>query len=108
MVEIKTAGEIRAMREAGRVVARALEAVRANCVVGARLIELDAVARAVLAEAGATAPFLGYQPMRRMPPFPAVICTSVNDVALHGIPTRYALRDGDLVSIDCGATLDGW
>jgi len=108
MVEIKNPGEIQAMRAAGRVVGLALEAVRAHCAVGVRLTELDEVARGVLAEAGATAPFLGYQPARSMPPFPAVICTSINDVALHGIPTGYALRDGDLVSIDCGATLDGW
>jgi methionyl aminopeptidase len=73
-----------------------------------RLDELDQIARGVLADAGATSPFLGYQPSFAHTPFPAVICTSVNDAALHGIPGRYQLRDGDLLSIDCGATLDGW
>ena len=73
-----------------------------------RLDELDQIARGVLADAGATSPFLGYQPSFAHTPFPAVICTSVNDAALHGIPDRYQLRDGDLLSIDCGATLDGW
>ena len=108
MVELKTPDEIDAMREAGRVVAQALAAVRAHAAVGMRLTELDEVARAVLATAGATSPFLGYQPSFAMSPFPAVICTSVNDAALHGIPDGYRLADGDLLSIDCGATLDGW
>lgn len=108
MVELKTPGEIDAMRAAGQVVARALAAVRAHTAVGVRLTELDEVARSVLADAGATSPFLGYHPSFATSPFPAVICTSINDAALHGIPDRYRLRDGDLVSIDCGATLDGW
>src|ERR1700704_2067274 len=108
MVEIKTPGEIEAIRAAGRVVAQALAAVRAEAAAGTRLADLDEVARSVLASVGATSPFLGYQPSFAHTPFPAVICTSVNDAALHGIPGRYKLRDGDLLSIDCGATLDGW
>lgn len=108
MVEIKTPGEIEAMRAAGRVVAQALAAVRAQAQVGVRLTELDEAAREVLRETGASSPFLGYQPRFAPVPFPAVICASVNDAALHGIPTAYRLADGDLVSIDCGATLDGW
>jgi methionyl aminopeptidase len=108
MVEYKTPGEIDAMHAAGQVVARILAAVRDQAVPGVRLAELDATARDVLAEAHATSPFLGYQPMPAQPPFPAVICASVNDAALHDIPGRYRLKDGDLLSIDCGATLDGW
>ena len=108
MVEIKTPGEIEAMRAAGFVVAQALAAVRAQAQVGVSLTELDAVARGVLRETGATSPFLGYQPRFAPVPFPGVICASVNDAALHGIPTGYRLADGDLVSIDFGATLDGW
>ena len=108
MVEIKTPGEIEAMRAAGRVVANALAAVREKAAVGVRLTELDEVAREVLRTAGASSPFLNYQPRFAPVPFPAVICTSVNDAALHGIPTRYELADGDLLSVDCGATLDGW
>src|ERR1700733_11958769 len=96
------------MREAGRVVAHALAAVRAQAAVGVRLTELDEVARGVLREAGAKSPFLGYRPHFASVPFPAVICASVNDAALHGIPDGYRLADGDLLSIDCGATLDGW
>jgi methionyl aminopeptidase len=108
MVELKSPGEIEAMRAAGQVVAAALAAVRDQAAVGVRLDELDQVARAVLAGAGATSPFLGYQPSFAHSPFPAVICTSVNDAALHGIPGPCQLRDGDLLSVDCGAVLDGW
>jgi methionyl aminopeptidase len=108
MVEIKTPGEIEAIRAAGQVVAQALAAVRAEATAGKRLADLDEVARSVLAAAGATSPFLGYQPSFASVPFPAVICASVNDAALHGIPGRYRLADGDLLSVDCGAVLDGW
>ncbi|WP_034272174.1 type I methionyl aminopeptidase [Actinospica robiniae] len=108
MVELKTRAEIEAMRAAGQVVARALEAVRRQAAVGVSLLELDQVAHAVLDDAGASSPFLGYRPHFADIAFPAVICASVNDAALHGIPDGYRLRDGDLLSVDCGATLDGW
>ncbi len=108
MVEIKTAAEIQAMRGAGQVVAQILAAVQDQAKAGMRLAELDEVARDVLARAGAFSPFLGYQPAFAPVPFPAAICTSVNDAALHGIPGRYKLADGDLLSVDCGAVLDGW
>jgi methionyl aminopeptidase len=108
MVEYKTPGEIEAMHAAGQVVARILAAVRERAVPGARLSELDETARDVLAEAGATSPFLGYLPAFARSPFPAAICASVNDAALHDIPGRKRLADGDLLSVDCGATLDGW
>ncbi|MGI5366395.1 type I methionyl aminopeptidase [Streptomyces sp. A244] len=108
MVELKTDTSIDAMHEAGQVVARALTAVRQAAAVGVSLLELDEVAHAVLREAGATSPFLGYRPSFAPTPFPAVLCVSVNDAIVHGIPGRYRLRDGDLVSIDFGAELGGW
>jgi methionyl aminopeptidase len=108
MVEIKTDAALEMMREAGRVVGQALAAVREAAGVGVSLRELDEAARAVLARAGARSPFLGYRPSFAPTPFPAVICASVNDAIVHGVPTGYRLRDGDLVSIDCGAELDGW
>ncbi|MGC9501279.1 type I methionyl aminopeptidase [Streptomyces sp. WG7] len=108
MVELKTDTSIDAMHAAGQVVARALTAVRQAADVGVSLLELDAVAHEVLREAGAGSPFLGYRPSFAQTPFPAVVCASVNDAIVHGIPDGYRLRDGDLVSIDCGATLDGW
>ncbi|QTE02006.1 type I methionyl aminopeptidase [Streptomyces cyanogenus] len=108
MVELKTDTSIDAMHAAGQIVGRALTAVREAARVGVSLLELDEVAREVLREAGASSPFLGYRPSFAPTPFPAVICASVNDAIVHGIPTRYRLRDGDLLSVDCGAVLDGW
>ncbi|MEV6006276.1 type I methionyl aminopeptidase [Streptomyces sp. NPDC051976] len=108
MVEIKTDTALESMREAGRVVAQALAAARETAAVGVRLRELDEAAHTVLTKAGARSPFLGYRPAFAPTPFPAVICASVNDAVVHGIPNDYRLRDGDLVSIDCGAELDGW
>ena len=108
MVELKTAGEIEAMAAAGAVVARALAETRSAAAPGVRLVELDQLARDVLSDAGATSPFLGYQPSFAHTPYPGVLCLSVNDAVLHGIPDRYRLRDGDLLCVDCGATLDRW
>src|ERR1035438_10296180 len=102
MVEIKNAEALDAMREAGRVVARCLAAAREAAGVGVSLIELDKAAHEVIRTAGATSPFLNYHPSFAPTPFPAVICASVNDTIVHGIPDGYVLRDGDLVSIDCG------
>lgn len=108
MVELKTARSIDAMREAGRIVAQGLTAAREAAGVGVSLLDLDEAAHAVLREAGASSPFLGYRPHFASTPFPAVLCVSVNDAIVHGIPTSYRLRDGDLVSIDFGAKLEGW
>jgi methionyl aminopeptidase len=108
MVELKTDTSIDAMHAAGRIVGQALTAVREAADVGVTLLELDEVAREVLREAGAGSPFLGYRPSFAPTPFPAVICASVNDAIVHGIPGRYRLRDGDLLSVDCGAVLAGW
>ncbi|ALE92420.1 methionine aminopeptidase [Arthrobacter alpinus] len=108
MGKIKTASEIAVMRQAGRVVAQALAAVRNHAAVGVSLRELDTVAATVFADAGAVPAFLNYQPRWAPLPFPGVICASVNDAVVHGIPNGYKLADGDLVSIDAGAFLDGW
>ncbi|KUO06020.1 type I methionyl aminopeptidase [Streptomyces caeruleatus] len=108
MVELKTEKSIEAMYTTGQVVGQALTAVRKAADVGVSLWELDEVAREALSAAGATSPFLGYRPSFAPTPFPAVICASVNDAIVHGIPTGYRLRDGDLVSIDFGAELGGW
>ncbi|WP_405923500.1 type I methionyl aminopeptidase [Streptomyces sp. NBC_00035] len=108
MVELKTDTSIDEMYEAGQVVGRALTAVREAADVGVSLLELDEIAHQVLRDAGAGSPFLGYRPSFAPTPFPAVICASVNDAIVHGIPTGYRLHDGDLVSIDFGAQLGGW
>src|ERR1700753_3492446 len=96
------------MQAAGVGVPDTRAATRAEAKAGVTLAELDQVARQVLADAGASSPFLDYQPSFAHRPFPAVICASVNDAVLHGIPDGYRLQDGDLLSIDCGATLHGW
>lgn len=103
-IEIKTPEQLALMRRAGLVVADGLAAVRAAAVPGATTADLDAVAREVLRKAGATSSFLGYG----HPPFPAAICASVNDEVVHGIPGPRVLAEGDLVSIDFGAIVDGW
>jgi methionyl aminopeptidase len=108
MVELKTDTSIDAMYEAGQVVARALTAVRETADVGVSLLKLDEIAHQVLRDAGAGSPFLGYRPSFAPTPFPAVICSSVNNAIVHGIPTDYRLCDGDLVSVDFGAELGGW
>jgi methionyl aminopeptidase len=108
MVILKSASEIATMREAGRVVARTLAAAAEAARPGTRLVELDELARAVIADAGAKPSFPGYHPSWAPTPYPAVLCLSVNDAIVHGIPDRRRLREGDLLSIDCGAHIDGY
>lgn len=90
------------MRAAGRVVAEMHEAIRSLAAPGVTTRQLDHAAREVLDRRGARSNFLGYHG------FPAVICASVNDELIHGIPNDRPLIDGDVVSIDCGAIVDGW
>ena len=108
MVILKSRDEIETMREAGRVVARTLETVRDAVRPGVSLRELDALAEDTIRTAGATPSFLGYHPRFAPTPFPGTLCLSPNDVIVHGIPDRYRLRDGDVLSIDCGAIVDGY
>jgi methionyl aminopeptidase len=108
MVELKTTEQMGLLRQAGRVVAEALLAVKERAEVGVTLAELDRVAAKVIEAAGATPAFLNYHPSWAPTPYPGVICASVNDAVVHGIPGQTRLADGDLVSIDCGAFLGGW
>ena len=98
----KSKDQLATMRRAGRVVAEMHADVRDAIRPGVTTADLDKVARAVLERRGARSNFLGYHG------FPAVICTSPNDVIVHGIPGDYRLKDGDIISIDCGAIIDGW
>lgn len=102
MVEIKSPEQIAKMREAGLVVAEALKACREAVAPGVTTKDLDEIAAGVLREHGAKSNFLGYGG------FPATICASVNDVVVHGIPDGLTLREGDVISVDCGAIVDGW
>ncbi|MCB1259771.1 MAG: type I methionyl aminopeptidase, partial [Acidimicrobiales bacterium] len=102
---VRSVEELAVMREAGRVVAEMHAEIRAAIEPGVTTAALDRIGRAVLARNGATSNFLGYS----SPPYPAVICASVNDVVVHGVPSDdVVLADGDLISIDCGAIVDGW
>lgn len=102
-MEVKTAGEVQAMRAAGLVVADALAAVSAAVAVGVSTAALDGIAEETIRAAGAVPSFKGYLG------FPASICASVNEQVVHGIPSSSTtLGDGDLISVDCGAILDGW
>ncbi len=106
-VELKNPDQVDVMRRAGLVVAAALEAMTTACVPGVSTADLDAIARDVLAGAGAASSFLGYD--IGYGPFPGVICASINDRVVHGIPAPGdVLRDGDLISLDFGAIVDGW
>jgi methionyl aminopeptidase len=96
------------MRPAGRFVADVLTTVRAATKVGTNLLELDEVAHKMIRDRGAESCYVDYHPSFGASPFGKVICTSVNDAVLHGLPHDYALRDGDLLSIDFAASVDGW
>ncbi|HEX5996254.1 MAG TPA: type I methionyl aminopeptidase [Jiangellales bacterium] len=102
-IQLKTPEQIDKMRAAGLVVAAALARMREAVAPGVSTADLDAIAEAVIRDAGGTPSFKGYHG------FPASICSSVNEQIVHAIPSkRQVLRDGDLISIDCGAILDGW
>ncbi|MEU3306821.1 type I methionyl aminopeptidase [Nocardiopsis sp. NPDC055551] len=102
-VQIKTPEQIAKMRAAGQVVADALDTLRAAVRPGASTLELDSIAEKVIRGAGAIPSFKGYHG------FPGSICASVNEEVVHGIPSsERVLADGDIISIDCGAILDGW
>lgn len=102
-VPFRSPGELDAMAAAGAIVGQALVAVRDAAKAGVSTLELDTVAESVIRDAGAVPSFKGYHG------FSGSICSSVNDVVVHGIPSDdVVLAEGDLVSIDCGAILDGW
>jgi methionyl aminopeptidase len=96
------------MGAAGRFVASVLEATRDAAAVGVNLLELDELAHSMIRAAGAESCYIDYHPSFGGSPFGKVICTSVNDAALHGLPHNYRLRDGDLLSLDFAASVDGW
>ena len=102
-IQLKSPADIARMREAGLVVGRTLERLRAAVAPGVSTAELDAIAEESIRSLGGTPSFKGYHG------FPASICASVNDQVVHGIPSKgQVLADGDLISIDCGAIVDGW
>lgn len=107
-IEIKTPDQLRDMRRAGLVVAQVHQELREASAPGVTTAELDHLARDILARNGATSSFLGYGAGWGIPAYPAVTCISVNEEIVHGIPGPRVLQDGDLVSVDFGAIVDGW
>lgn len=108
MIELRTPDELTAMRPAGAFVASVLKATSEAAAVGVNLLELDAIAHRLIKDAGAASCYIDYHPSFGASPFGKVICTSVNDAALHGLPHDYALVDGDLLTLDFAASVDGW
>lgn len=108
MIELRTPAEIDAMRPAGRFVAEVLATLRADTTVGTNLLTIDKRAHEMIRKAGAESCYIDYHPSFGASPFGKVICTSINDAVLHGLPHDYALRDGDLVSLDFAVSVDGW
>ncbi|MBC7594709.1 MAG: type I methionyl aminopeptidase [Kineosporiaceae bacterium] len=108
MIELRTAGEIDEMKAAGEFVASTLETLKAHAAVGVSLLELDALAHDLIRLRGAESCYLDYAPSFGSGPFGYVLCTSVNDAVLHGKPSPYRLDDGDLLSLDFAANVNGW
>jgi len=108
MIELRTPAEIDEMRAAGAFVGEVLTALSGAAAVGVNLLELDALAHRMIRDRGAESCYIDYHPSFGASPFGKVLCTSVNDAVLHGLPHDYVLRDGDLVSLDFAASVDGW
>lgn len=108
MIELRTPAEIDQMRPAGKLVAAVLTATSKAAKVGVNLLELDKIAHQMIRDAGAESCYIDYHPSFGGSPFGKVICTSVNDAVLHGLPHDYVLQDGDLLSLDFACSVDGW
>jgi methionyl aminopeptidase len=108
MIELRTPAELDGLRAAGRFVADVLDALVDVTDVGVDLLELDALAGRMIADRGAVSCYVDYHPSFGAMPFGRYLCTSVNDAALHGLPHARRLVDGDVVSLDFAASVDGW
>jgi methionyl aminopeptidase len=108
MIELRTPAEIEQMRAAGAFVADVLTELQAASAVGVNLLKLDSIAHELIRRRGAESCYIDYHPSFGAMPFGKVLCTSVNDAALHGLPHDYRLADGDVISLDFAASVDGW
>ncbi len=108
MIELLTPTQLDEMRPAGQFVASVLTALSEAADVGVDLLDLDALAHSMIRERGAESCYIDYHPSFGAMPFGKVLCTSVNDAVLHGLPHKYKLRDGDLVSFDFAVAVDKW
>jgi methionyl aminopeptidase len=108
VIELRTPTQIEQMRPAGRFVASVISALADKADVGVNLLELDAMAHDMIRAQGAESCYIDYHPSFGAMPFGKVLCTSVNEAVLHGLPHDYVLQDGDLLSVDFAASVDGW
>jgi methionyl aminopeptidase len=108
VIELRTPAQLEQMKPAGRFVADVLTALQEKAAVGVNLLELDALAHEMIKDRGAESCYIDYHPSFGAMPFGYVLCTSVNDAVLHGLPHDYTLADGDLLSVDFAASVDGW
>jgi methionyl aminopeptidase len=108
MIHLKSAREVDHLRESADLVGRTLAEVARHVEVGVTTAELDAVAEDFIRTHGAEPAFKGYEISSSIPPFPGTLCTSINDVVVHGIPDDRPLQSGDLLSVDCGVKLNGY
>ena len=107
MIEIMTPAQVVRARRTGALVGTILQSLRERSVVGTNLLDIDRWAKAMILEAGAVSCYVDYAPSFGRGPFGHYICTAVNDAVLHGLPRDYALRDGDLLTLDLAVLLDG-
>ena len=108
MIELRTPTQIEQMRPAGRFVGSVIAALSEAADVGVNLLELDELAHRMIRDRGAESCYIDYHPSFGASPFGKVLCTSVNDAVLHGLPHDYVLADGDLLSVDFACAVDGW
>ncbi len=108
MALVKTQAEIETIARAGAILRTVLDTLKKEVKPGVSLLELDKRAQTLIEAAGGVPAFLGYKPAGATRPYPATLCTSVNDVVVHGVPSAYVLKNGDVVSIDCGVKINGW
>ena len=108
MIEILNLTELANAKDTGALVAGILQTLKRRSTVGTNLLDIDRWAEAMIVEAGALSCYVDYAPSFGRGPFGHYICTAVNDAVLHGLPRDYVLRDGDLLSVDFAASVDGW
>jgi methionyl aminopeptidase len=108
VIELRTPAEIDQLQVAGRFVASVLTELKGAAKVGTNLLALDKIAAGLIKSGGAVSCYVDYHPSFGAMPFGKVLCTSVNDAALHGLPFDYQLRDGDVLSVDFAASVGGW
>src|SRR5438128_2736888 len=107
-IYLKTQKEIDLMRQAGRIVGQTLQMLSEHVKPGVTTAELDDLAYKFITSQGAIPTFKGYHPYPAVPPFPGSICASINEEIVHGIPSDRALKEGDIIALDCGAVYRGW